>query len=362
MTFRQLLIFVLFNFLILSCKEDVKSIKPTKGPITESVYASGFIKSKNQYKVISAVSGIVSDIFVNEGDIVKKGQPLFKIKNSTIGLNIEQAKISKELNEYSSNLLKVLDLENSIENARLKMLNDSVFLNRQKRLWDQDVGSKVELENRLLAYENSKNLFESAKIKLEDLKRQLEIAERQANNNLRISETLASDFVIRSMIDGRVFSVLTEKGEFASAQTALAIIGDARHFLIELLVDEYDIAKLNTGQKVFLRMDSYKNEVFEAEINRIIPIMNEKSKSFKVEAFFTKSPSVLFPNMTVEANILIRTKENVLILPRNYLSENDEVFLKNGNKVKVKTGLKDYQKVEILNGITDEDEIIEPTL
>jgi multidrug efflux pump subunit AcrA (membrane-fusion protein) len=107
-------------------------------------------------------------------------------------------------------------------------------------------------------------------------------------------------------------------------------------------------------------MDSYKGRVFEAIVSKIDPIMNEQSKSFTIEAAFINPPPTLYPNLTVEANIVIAVKENALLIPRNYLVDDQYVLLPNKEKRKVETGMKDYQQVEILKGLSSADEIIKP--
>ena len=74
-------------------------------------------------------------------------------------------------------------------------------------------------------------------------------------------------------------------------------------------------------------MDSYKGQVFEAVIEKIDPLMNERSRSFTVEARFTTRPPSLYPNLTAEANIIIRTKENAITIPRAYLLNDSTVVL-----------------------------------
>ena len=143
-------------------------------------------------------------------------------------------------------------------------------------------------------------------------------------------------------------------------QTSLAIIGNASDFFIELQIDEYDIVKIKTGQKVLVSMDSYKGEVFEAVISKINPLMDERTKSFLVEAEFVKQPPALFPNLTAEANIVILAKNNVLTIPRNYLIDDSLVLIEKDKKKVVVTGLKDYQKVEIIKGLTANDIIYKP--
>ncbi len=351
---------ILMVLAFFSCQNKQESIKPQKGIITESVYASGFVKSKNQYKVFPGVNGTLMEIYVEEGDSVNVGTPLFRIYNSTAKLNREQAKIGAELNDLRANQSRLDDLLLNVENAKNKMENDSVLLIRQRNLWSQQIGTKVEFEQRELSYWSSKNLYESTLLRYNDLKRQLDIASRQSKNTLLISESVESEFVVKSQIKGKVYSLLSELGEFASVQIPLAIIGDSERFVIEMLIDEYDIAMVKEGQKVFVNMDSHKNETFEAVLKRILPIMNERSKSFTVEAEFMGNLPLLYPNLTVEANIMIRKKDNALTVPRKYLKDDLYLTKKNGETVKVQIGLKDYQKVEILSGFSENDELILP--
>jgi multidrug resistance efflux pump len=353
---KYVLYFLILTFL--SCQDNKLSIKPNKEDITESVYASGIVKSLDQYQVFSSSNGIISEVFVKEGDIVKIGSPLFRIYSSVAKINSEQAKINAEFYDTESRELKIKELKLLLDNSRTKYLNDSILYLRQQKLWNSQIGSKLELEQRELAFVNSKNNLESNLNRYNELLKQLDLTSRQSRKNIQLSESIESDFIVKSQINGTVFSILKEKGEMASAQVPLAIIGNSDNYILELLIDEYDIAKISIGQKVIISMDSYKSKVFEGEIIRIIPLMNEKTKSFTVEAVFKKEVPKLFPNLTVEANILISEKNDAMTIPRDYLMNNEFVILKSGKKVKVKTGLKDYKKVEILGGIGFGDELI----
>lgn len=107
-------------------------------------------------------------------------------------------------------------------------------------------------------------------------------------------------------------------------------------------------------------MDSYKGQVFEAIVSAVNPMMNDKSKSFTVEAVFIKQPTALYPNLTCEANIIIQQKEKAITIPRIYLLEGDSVWIEKDKKRKVIIGLKDYQKVEIISGVKVTDFIYKP--
>jgi multidrug efflux pump subunit AcrA (membrane-fusion protein) len=232
---------------------------------------------------------------------------------------------------------------------------------RQKNLWAQQIGTKVEIEQKNLAYQNSKTVYFSSITRYNDLKRQLNLNSLQSKKNLLISKNLASEYTVRSEIDGIVYNLNKKKGEIVGLQTPIAIIGDAKQFVLEMQVDEYDIVKIRKDLQVEVTLDSYKGKVFKAKVTKINPLMNERSKTFLVEAEFLQAPELLYPNISFVANIVLNSKEKAILIPRNYILNDSIVVKSNGDRVVVKIGLKDYQKAEILSGITKNDELIEPT-
>ena len=352
---------ILLLLLILSsCKSKWEKTHPVVENITESVYASGIIKSRHQYQVFSKVNGLIVSIPVTEGDTVKKGDAIIHVLNETAKLNTENAALSAAYTAVSANTEKLNELKVNIDLAKIKLNNDSLLLVRQRRLWEQQIGSLHQVEQAELAYKSSLTSYNIALYKYNDLQKQLNFAAKQSGKNLEISTTQNSDYTVRSDIDGKVYSILKKNGEMVNTQSPVAVIGEAGNFYLELQADEYDIARIRLGQKVFITLDSYKGQAFEASVEKIYPIMNERSRSFTIDAAFVKQPPVIYPNMTLEANIVIQSKEKALIIPRSFLLEDDYVMLENKEKKKVVTGLKDYQKVEILGGLTTADVIMKP--
>ena len=351
---------LLLGSILFSCKSKVESVSPIVESITESVYASGTIESEDQYQVFATANGVISKVFVSEGDLVTSNSILFTIFNETSQINRENAELNAQFSDLNSNNSKISDLKLAIELAKYKMENDSIMFLRQKTLFGKNVISQSQFEQSELAYQNSKTNYLSAQLKLIDLKKQLNLSDKQTKNNVRISKEMEGDYVVKSDIKGRVFSLLKKRGEMVNIQTPVAIIGDAKHFKIILQVDEYDIIKIQRGQKIVVALDSYKGKSFEAKVVKIDPLMNEKSKSFTIEAVFTVQPPVLYPNLSLEANILIKKRDNVLTIPRKYFIDDKYVVLNNGEKKYIKTGLKDYQKIEVISGLSKTDVIIIP--
>ncbi|MEP6793471.1 MAG: efflux RND transporter periplasmic adaptor subunit [Saprospiraceae bacterium] len=357
---RQHLLLLLSLLLLSSCKSKVETTSPKRESITESVYASGILKSKNQYQVFATVNGLIQKVYVEEGDTVKKGAPLFTILNETSKLNRENAQLAVELTDSKSNQAKLDELLINIDLMKNKMLNDSLLMARQQNLWSQNIGSKLDLEKSELNYQNSRTNYQSAFLRYKDQKRRLDVSSKQANKNLQISVKNEGDFTITSVISGKVYSLLKEQGEMVNTQTPLGVIGDPKDFILELQVDEYDITSIRPGLPIKVTMDSYKREVFDAVITKINPIMNERSKTVTVEAVFVKQPPSLYPNLTLEANIILQVKDNVITLPRKFILNDHFVIKENGDTTAIRTGLKDYSKTEILEGISEKDILILP--
>lgn len=348
---------LLFLPFLYACQNSSSGIKPIKQNISESVYASGSIVSVNQYQVFANANGILNQLLVKEGDTVIKGTPLFVIFNEASKISKENAELSAEFALYKNNLSKLEELKSSLNFAALKSKQDSLNFSRQLALWKNNIGSKLQLEQSELTYNNSKSNLNSIQYKLEELKRQLKFNEKQSLKSLELSRKMENDYTVYSEFNGRIYDILKKKGEMVNLQSPIAVIGDAKDFIIELQVDEYDIVRIKRGLRVFVTMDSYKGQVFEASITRINPIMNQRSKTFKVEAVFTKGPEVLYPNLSVQASIEILTKSNALTIPRQYLMNDSMVVNTQGDTLKVLTGLMDFNKAEIIKGIDENTEI-----
>ena len=356
--FRSLLFTAISIFVLISCNKQQESIHPTIEKITQSVYASGTVKSGSQYEVYAKVSGIIKNILVKEGELVKKGQAIIELSNTAQSLNYENAKLLAQYSSDNANQEKLTQANNELELAKSKLDNEASLVERQRKLWANEIGTKNDLDLRELAYKNAQTLYNASNLKLNDLKKQIALQSKQTQNSAAISSNVLNDFKVISEIDGKVYSIAKLAGEMATPQFPIAVIGNAGDYYVEMQVDEYDISKMAIGQKVFITMDSYQGKVFEATVSKVFPLMNQKTKSFKVEAVFTNKPENLFPNISAQANIVIQVKEKAMTIPRSYLIDNEYVYLKNKEKRKVKVGLMDYEKVEILSGINVTDELV----
>lgn len=347
---------------LVACSEPPPSTRPTMGPITEAVYASGVVKAVDQYQVYAAVSGIVSRVHVQAGDSVEVGDALFTIEDRASGLGSERAVLALErLRQDAAETSPTMEqLRLAVEQARARMVNDSLMVLRQRNLWQRQVGSRSELDARELAYTTSQSAWRTAVKAQAEMRQRLRNEVRLAENELALRRAAEGDHTVRALVAGRVYSVLIERGELAVPQRALAVLGRAGNFLLELQVDEYDIVRVGAGQKAWVTMDSYKDQVMEAQVTRVDPMMNERTRTFTVEAVFLVPPPRLYPNLTAEANIVVAHKEHALTIPASHLVDGAFVITGKDQRTPVEVGLKDLQRVEVLSGVDSTTVIYHP--
>ncbi|WP_235855490.1 efflux RND transporter periplasmic adaptor subunit [Flagellimonas pelagia] len=360
-TMKYFLSTCIIVLMFFSCSEKKEKIYPEKMPLTESVYASATVQPDSLYQAYSIVMGILDKNWVEEGDKVTKGDRILQITNTSPQLNMENAKLALQLarENYSGRAAVLSSIKDEIQAAELKLKNDSINYFRQKNLWDQNIGSKVEYDTRKLAYELSQNNLNLLKKKYSQTKNELETQLRQAENNYQTSLTTTNDFTITSKIDGTVYALYKNPGEIVNTVEPVAAIGRSDKFIVELLVDEVDIVKLKIGQKVLITLDSYNSEVFEATLDKIYPRKDDRSQTFKVEALFTEPPATLYPGLSGEGNIIIAEKEETLTIPKEYLINGSKVLTDNG-EIEVTVGLQNLESMEILGGIDEKTAIYKP--
>ena len=158
-------LYIIALLLITSCANNKEKLTVERTDLIESVYTSLTVQPDSLYEAFSVVSGIVDEVFVEEGDTVIKGYDLVQIINNAPKLNAENARLSLELarENYSGGAAILSGILDEINAAELQCKNDSINFYRQKNLWDQNIGSKAEYDSKELKYELSSNTLKLLK-------------------------------------------------------------------------------------------------------------------------------------------------------------------------------------------------------
>jgi HlyD family secretion protein len=342
-----------------------KPVHPTRKTITEAVYASGFISSRNQYKVFALTDGNIMKKFHVAGDTVVMGEPLFLVQSlgPTAKLSANTSAYGLAVKNSKENSPVLQDLQIKINNAQVLLDNDQKTYDRTKNMYDANAISRSQLDLATTNLNVSKNNLQSAKEAYTKTKDQLNVDAKTAEANMATSTQDLSNYVLKSLVDGQVYETYKELGEAVRKNDAVALVGEKGAKYLQLAVDQQDISKIKIGQIVEAKMDIATDKIYKARVKKIYPNMNSNDQSFRVDADFIDDPGLQFINASVEANIILQTKENALVVLRQAIRPGDEVIIKTatGNKnVKITKGLMNMESVEVLSGLTEQDEIVMP--
>jgi len=257
---RILLFFLALTLTLFhSCKQDKKEIHPEYRTLVESVYASVSVEPEELYQVFPTASGVLKSVLIEEGDTVSVNQLLAEVEAEEPTMNAENAALKSKLSEesYSGAASALSRLKDDIRMTEDQLRIDSLNYVRQQRLAEKEIGSQVELENRKLKYESSVNRLATLKSSLQETDRELRNQLKLSKNELERALSRLGDYSIRSRINGRIYSLLENEGELVSAQQAFAEIGMRDAFVLKMLVDEVDIAKVKIGQNTLITLDAF---------------------------------------------------------------------------------------------------------
>lgn len=354
-------IFFLVGFWF-SCSKPEDKTKPIRKDITQAVYASGKIFPVDYYRLNVSIPGYIKEIFVQVGDTVQVGQPLFAMKSEVSNLNVATARNNLDLatmnaNENSAYLTTV---KQDVALAREKMMLDSVNLNRTQALYESNAATKVVLEQAQTQYQSSLRNYEKAKNTLKATRERLQTEVKNAQNLFRAQQSNSNEFTYYAAVTGRVYDVAGKQGEYYTPQQIIMELGRIDDYEVELSVDEADIHYLAKNQEVIFQTEAYPNLFLKGSIKEVYPKISSTSKTIKVLADIHLPPGIaMYAGATLEANIINHKKQNALVIPRYYLTSDSVIVKRAGKKqkIKVELGLSNVEFVEIINGLGAEEEV-----
>jgi HlyD family secretion protein len=158
-----------------------------------------------------------------------------------------------------------------------------------------------------------------------------------------------------------VFKLMKERGELVRRSEAIAVLGKSDEFFLKLSIDELDIQRVKEGQQVAVKIDAYPNTIFRGKVTKVYPLVDTRQQSLRVDASLNDKLPNLFSGLAVEANIIIREKENALVIPRLAILTGDSVWIAHSDgkkKIKITRGIETMEETEITQGLTTESKII----
>ncbi len=280
----------------------------------------GNVTTKNLLVITPEFNGILTAVYVKEGQRVNKGQLLGRIDDGGLNQQLAQLQIQSDLAKTT--------------------------FERQQRLWTQNIGSEIQ-------YLQAKSNYDA-----------------QARAVAQLQQQIAKT-VISAPFSGTIDDVITEQGSVVAAgQTPLMRIVNLDNMYIETDVPESYITNVTNGKDVAVEFPVLEKTI-NAKIRQTSDVINPANRTFKVEVALPKKEDAIKPNLTARLKINDYTNENALLIPQSIISENADgeqyIYLvndKNNNdegiakKVIIKTGRTQGNVIEVLEGIANGSEII----
>ncbi len=377
---------------------EVEADKVKRATIVEKVSASGAVQPVIEVKISPEVSGEIIELRVEEGDSVAKGDFLLKIRPDNFISAYERSRAT--LNQQRANYESA---KAALERAKATFTRQELEYNRQKKLFEERVISRSDFELAEANYNVAKQDLESAKQQVVASQYIVESSRatvEDAAENLRLTEIVAP-------MNGIVSKLAIELGEtvVGTSQmqgTEMLRIADLNNMEVRVNVNENDIIRISVGDTSIIDVDSYSymEKNFKGVVTQIANTANEKASADAVTEFEVRIKILnssyrdlvdkgmrypFRPGMTASVEILTESKTNVLSVPlasvttRKAASDStntdegtqgiglsnqdlDEVVFRliDGKAVKtiVETGISDYQRIEIVSGLDEGEQII----
>ncbi|MFP6838764.1 MAG: efflux RND transporter periplasmic adaptor subunit [Pseudohongiellaceae bacterium] len=326
--------------------------------ISPSILASGFLAHEEEVMLSSEVIGKVARLFVEEGDVVHRGQLVLQVDDINFIAGLEQSEAAVRINSID------------IERQEVRIANLSRQFERSKSLHEQKMIGDDE-------FENIKNQLDLTHIDLKSSRERLAQSEAQLDQmNDQLSKTK-----IVSPIDGVITSLDIKVGETAIASStnipgsSLMTIANPASIYAEVLVDEADVATVEVGQRVEIVAIAYPDQPMQgivryiANTAKIAP--GRQGLSFTVKIDITDvGEVVLHPGMSSRAEIFTRQDQEVVAVPiqaiifeedRSELRSEYFIFVNDNGfarKTKVEVGLSDDEYQELISEIDGNIEVI----
>ncbi|MEO1436879.1 MAG: HlyD family efflux transporter periplasmic adaptor subunit [Bacteroidota bacterium] len=374
------LAFLGYYFINNNKKESQASVSetPFRTDIIKKTVATGSIVPRKEIQIKPAVSGIISELYVEPGEIVKKGQRLAKVKLIPTPTSLNNAQSSyelakirlKEAERELSRQKRVFNEKVDVAEAQVNFDQADIEDKRQAELFEQGVISLREYQQAQQAREVAKTILDNTKISasnnLKAFETDVDIARQErdaAYDNLQLLKEGASkrsgqiSNIITSTVNGMILEVPIEEGSSVVERnnfnegTNIATIADMNSLIFEGTVDESDVGKLKENMALVLTVGALPNEEFSAILEFISPKGNEEEGSVKFEvkaAVQQRDDIFLRAGYSANGDIILEKKEDVwAIQERDIQYEEEKAF------VEVEIGDQQYEKKEVELGISD---------
>jgi len=380
-------------------KTQVATEKATEREITETVTASGKIKPHLEVKITAEVSGEIVELPIKEGDVVKKGQLLCKIRPDVLKSGFDRAVAS-----YNSQKASVGNSKQMLAQAQATYENQESIYNRDKALLDNKVLTVAEFQAAKAGYEGAKAALEAARQNV--IGSNFGLA--QSSASVQEAQADLDKTSIYSPIDGVISKLSVEKGDrvlgtIQFAGTDIMTVSDLSKLDVNVDVNENDINRIELGDSSNIDVDAFADKKFAGAVSEIGSSANvvgtnaDQVTNFTVKVRINPesyinllkktaaNPSPFRPGLTATVDISTNDVKGLAVPIQSVTTREEKkntgkpktdddsqtvkmnapvkeyVFVYNAGKIKqvlVTTGIQDDTYIQILSGLKAGDEVV----
>lgn len=312
--------------------------------IEKKTVVTGKVIPEDEVEIKPQISGIIEELYVEEGDLVSNGDLLAKVKVVP--------------NEQALNSAK-----GRLSNTLILLKNAEVEFKRNETLFKKEIISQREYDNAKLNYDQAQQNVENARTDLQIIKLGSAGGSSIANTN------------IRATVPGTVLEIPIKEGDQViesntfNAGTTIATVADLNKMIFEGKVDEAEVAKLIIGMPLKVTLGAIEDESFDAQLKFIAPKGNEEDGTvqFKIEGDVYLNDSVFIrAGYSANASLVLEKKDSIVAISEalmqfDKVTNDPYVEIKNDagefERKDIEVGISDGINVEVISGIEMEDEI-----
>ena len=317
--------------------------EPAMGTIIKKTVATGSIVPKEEVLIKPNISGIIDEIFVEAGDVIKRGDLIAKVK------------VVPNVSSLSSAQNNISSIRTQVETARLALENQKSIYERQKALFDKGVISANEFDNAQLSYNQSQQRYKQEQVSLTGARQNYDIVKTGTSSGLGTS----ANTEIRATVSGMVLDVPVKTGNQVIESnnfndgTTIATLADVDKMIFEGKLDESEVGKVTENLPLEITVGAIENKKFDAILDYIAPkgISENGAIQFEIKGTLKKGDTTFIrAGLSANASIILAKAENVLTIKEGlvqYDPKTQKPF------VEVETGDQEFKRKDIVLGVSD---------
>lgn len=315
-----------------------KTSQPFKTDIYLKTVANGSIEPRREVELKPQISGIIDELFVEPGQLVKKGQKIARIKVIPDDINLNSA-------------------ESAVTKAKIALEQAKTEYERRKKLFEAKAISELEFNQFKFEYEQRKEDLANAESNLQLIKEGISSRSKQTTT------------IVTATIDGMVLDVPVKEGAQVIQSnnfndgTTVATLADMNDLIFVGNVDESEVGKIKEGMPLKITIGAIEGKTFDATLEYISPkgVEDQGTIQFEIKAAMVQPEDVFIrAGYSANADIILDSREQVLaVMERDLIFDNDSIYVEveqseqQFEKVPISTGLSDGVQIEVVSGLDE---------